>query len=339
MSRRAFVISPIGDPGSEERKHADLVFKFIIEPAMKECGIEAIRSDQLHEPGKISEQMFREILHDDLSIALLSGRNPNVFYELAIAQAHRRPVILLVEQGEQLPFDVQDHRCVTYTLDHVPLFDGEYKDLVVKQVEELAAAGWQTNPLFAESELTANAESFVFFRQARDWGASRSWEGLLDEAESVFEIMGLGLSGWGSKYARETLLEKALAGCAIRVMVVDPDNPSLSHSINDALEDEGLDILRQRIAGMYELFRGLADQTENIQVRKIAVGAPHMQVARTDHHAVCIPYLFSEQPAFSPLIWCSADHELYAAIAQEFASLWEANAASALGASSGLALS
>ena len=53
---------------------------------MDDCGITPYRSDHLHEPGKISEQMFRAILQDDMAVAVLTGYNPNVFYELAVAQ-------------------------------------------------------------------------------------------------------------------------------------------------------------------------------------------------------------------------------------------------------------
>jgi hypothetical protein len=324
VARRAFVISPIGEPGSDVREHADTVFDYIIKPAMEYCRIEPIRSDHLNEPGLISEQMFREILGDDLSIAVLTGRNPNVFYELAVAQAAQRPVIVLAEEGEMLPFDVQDLRCVYYTMKPRPLIEGEYKDKVIKQVQELEAVGWKVKPPFGGG-LTAR-DNFTFFRRARDWGSSRAWDGLLEEAESAFEVMGIGLSGWGSAHARETMLEKAAAGCSIRVMVVDADNAALPHSINEELEDEGIDLLRRRIAGMYEVFETLAQQSENIQVRTITTGCPHMQVARTDRSAVCIPYMYSDQPGNSPLIRCNADHELYKAVAQEFESLWRANA-------------
>jgi len=66
MNNRCFVISPIGAPGTEVREHADEVLKFIVEPAMNEFGITVVRSDRLAEPGKISEQMLREIATDDL---------------------------------------------------------------------------------------------------------------------------------------------------------------------------------------------------------------------------------------------------------------------------------
>jgi hypothetical protein len=48
---RCYVISPIGDEGSEERLHADEVLTRIITPAMNACELEAQRSDQITMPG------------------------------------------------------------------------------------------------------------------------------------------------------------------------------------------------------------------------------------------------------------------------------------------------
>ena len=74
--KRCFIISPIGPEGSEAREHANDVYDYIIRPAMEESGIQAFRSDHLLEPGKITEQMVREIIADDLCIAVLAGHNP-----------------------------------------------------------------------------------------------------------------------------------------------------------------------------------------------------------------------------------------------------------------------
>src|SRR5215470_9053725 len=122
---RCFVISPIGQEGTDVRRHADEVFKHIILPAMKKCGLEPHRSDHLSAPGRISGQMFERILSDDLCIAVLTNHNPNVFYELAIAHFARRPVIIMLEKGEDLPFDIKDLRCVYYDFWPTPILEGE----------------------------------------------------------------------------------------------------------------------------------------------------------------------------------------------------------------------
>ena len=113
---KCFIISPIGLPESDTRKHADRVLRFIIEPAINipDLDIDLLRSDQMNEPGRITNQMFREILTSQLCVVLLTEENPNVYYELAVAQCAARPIVLLLEQGKKPPFDVKDLRIVAY---------------------------------------------------------------------------------------------------------------------------------------------------------------------------------------------------------------------------------
>ena len=94
--------------------------------------------------------MFQHLLHDDLCIAVLTGYNPNVFYELAIAHSARRPVIMMVEKGKELPFDIQDLRCVPYDLWPSDISAGTYVDALTRQVEEIKAANWSVAPISAE---------------------------------------------------------------------------------------------------------------------------------------------------------------------------------------------
>jgi hypothetical protein len=141
--RTCFVISPIGEEGSEEWSHADKVFRHLIEPAMKKCGITAVRSDHVHEPGPISKQMLQRILGDDVCIAVLTGHNPNVFYELAIAHAAKRPVIILIQKGEEIPFDIKDLRCVYYDFDPDSLAEGRYVNEIIQHVRAFEDAGWK----------------------------------------------------------------------------------------------------------------------------------------------------------------------------------------------------
>jgi hypothetical protein len=96
---KCFVISPIGQPGSAAREHADDVYECIIRPALKEAEVDGQRADHVKDVGRITRQMYDEILTSDFCIAVLHGFNPNVFYELAVAHSAGIPVILLSEKG------------------------------------------------------------------------------------------------------------------------------------------------------------------------------------------------------------------------------------------------
>jgi hypothetical protein len=120
MSERiCFVIAPIGEPDSETRKRSDQVLKHVISPAAAECGYKALRADQISEPGMITSQVIQHVVEDPLVIADLTDRNPDVFYELAIRHAIRKPLVQMIKKGEQIPFDVAGTR--TIPLDHKDL--------------------------------------------------------------------------------------------------------------------------------------------------------------------------------------------------------------------------
>jgi hypothetical protein len=146
--KKCFVISPIGEETSPIRRHADEVFEYVIRPALKERDIEAIRSDQIYEPGKISDHMFRAIFGHDLCIAVLTGANPNVYYELAVAQSANRPVIILIEKGQILPFDVKDFRSVEYDLSITSYREKTYINRVGKFLDEIEQRDWRGDDIF-----------------------------------------------------------------------------------------------------------------------------------------------------------------------------------------------
>ena len=111
-----FVIAPIGEGESETRKRSDQILKHVISPAVAECGYKALRADKIAESGMITGQIIQHILDDPLVIADLTDRNPNVFYELALRHAIRKPFIQIIREGEPILFDVAGLR--TIPLDH-----------------------------------------------------------------------------------------------------------------------------------------------------------------------------------------------------------------------------
>lgn len=118
-----FIVSPIGEAGSEFRKHADLVLNSLIEPALNDLGLRTIRADRISKPGLITGQVIEHIAQAALVIADLSYTNPNVYYELALRHAVRKPVVQLIRSADlPMPFDVGQYRTVSIDLTDIYTF-------------------------------------------------------------------------------------------------------------------------------------------------------------------------------------------------------------------------
>jgi len=115
--KKLFIISPIGQPGSETRKYFDKVRRHIIDPVASEKGYKTSRADNISRPGRITKQIIERLLKDDLVVADLTNKNPNVFYELAVRHAVHKPVILMGAIDDDIPFDVAAQRVIFYDLD------------------------------------------------------------------------------------------------------------------------------------------------------------------------------------------------------------------------------
>lgn len=108
-----FVISTIKEVGSEQRKHADMIFSQYVDRALAGSGLKAVRADKIGDPGMISKQIIEYVLNAKLVVADLSFHNPNVFYELALRHVTGKPTVHLTRIQDKPPFDVGNFRAIT----------------------------------------------------------------------------------------------------------------------------------------------------------------------------------------------------------------------------------
>jgi hypothetical protein len=94
----------------------DRYYQEIYVPAVKEAGFEPIRADELFSTGSVVEQIWEQIEKAKLLLADLSGKNPNVFYELGLAHAAKKPVIFAASHVDEVPFDLRHLRVIIYDI-------------------------------------------------------------------------------------------------------------------------------------------------------------------------------------------------------------------------------
>ncbi|MBR2818208.1 MAG: hypothetical protein IKE60_26335 [Reyranella sp.] len=113
-----FVISPFGEPGTNTRKEADWILQDLIRPTLNDL-FEVVRADEFEAGNVITNKMIIEITRADLIVVVMSGHNPNAFYELAVAHAYSRPCIPLIAADQKIPFDVGSLGAVLYSRDTI----------------------------------------------------------------------------------------------------------------------------------------------------------------------------------------------------------------------------
>jgi len=89
-------------------------YEKIIHPALLELEIKCIRGDEIYSKQRIMDDIWSSIRSCRLVIAELTGRNPNVLYEVGLAHAIGKPVIILTRNAEDVPFDLKDLRYLYY---------------------------------------------------------------------------------------------------------------------------------------------------------------------------------------------------------------------------------
>jgi hypothetical protein len=103
-----FVMQPFAAPHGE-------YYEKIFKPAIEKTKLLPVRADaEIFATGKIIDQVWRGINAAKVLVAELSTRNPNVFYELGLAHALNKPVVLVSSNEPDVPFDLQHIRVIYY---------------------------------------------------------------------------------------------------------------------------------------------------------------------------------------------------------------------------------
>jgi hypothetical protein len=157
--KTCFVITPVGNDGTDIRRRAEGLIDAVIRPVLDELGYKVEVPHRMTLSGSITKHVITSILNSDMVVANLTGLNPNVMYELAVRHAARLPVVCLAEKPMTLPFDIASQRTIEYTNDMFditftreqlkamistaekdnqpdnPIYDAMERELVLKEIE------------------------------------------------------------------------------------------------------------------------------------------------------------------------------------------------------------
>lgn len=102
-----FVVMPFGNWFNQ-------YYEEVYVPAIESAGLMARRADDLYRPSAIVNDIWSLTKDAKVVLADLSGKNPNVFYELGLAHAIAKPAVLVSEAIDDIPFDLRALRVIIY---------------------------------------------------------------------------------------------------------------------------------------------------------------------------------------------------------------------------------
>jgi hypothetical protein len=130
-SSLCFVLMPFAD-------EFQAVYDDHIKKVLTDLGLVAQRADEIASTSMITWDIWERINKARFIIADMTGRNPNVFYEVGLAHALSKEVILLTRSMGDIPFDLQALRFIVY--DYTPRGMSEFEKKLRSAAQALMQA-------------------------------------------------------------------------------------------------------------------------------------------------------------------------------------------------------
>lgn len=129
IENTCFVIMPFSSVFEAE-------YRDIIRPAVEDAGLTCIRADEIYSKPQVILDIWKSLRSARIAIAELSGRNTNVFYEVGIAHALGKPVIIITRNQEDVPFDLKALRYLYYDIND-PFWGDSLKKSLTSMIQNV----------------------------------------------------------------------------------------------------------------------------------------------------------------------------------------------------------
>jgi len=128
MKKTCFVAMPF-------KETFDKVYKYAIKEAIEQAGYECLRADELACGGNILNNIVQNIKNSQFIIVDMTTHNPNVMYELGLAHAWEKKVLLLIEEDSDVPTDLSANFIVKYQDPNDSEYCHKLKNKIIKSIQ------------------------------------------------------------------------------------------------------------------------------------------------------------------------------------------------------------
>lgn len=132
VTNSCFVIMPFSATFESE-------YTKVIKLAVESLGLTCVRGDQIYSRPQIMSDIWKALRSARVVIAELSEKNVNVFYEIGLAHALGKPVIIITRNEQDVPFDLKALRYLYYDTNNPAWGEDlkkDLKDMLTKVISE-----------------------------------------------------------------------------------------------------------------------------------------------------------------------------------------------------------
>jgi hypothetical protein len=161
----------------------DSYYEDIYCPAIAAARMTSRRVDDLYRPSNIIQDVWGLTQTAKVILADLTGKNPNVFYELGLAHAIAQPVVLVAEALDDVPYDLRGLRVIIYDKNQ-PDWGNVLKQAITTSLGEVLSSPEAAVPPTFLKVKTSHAGKSVTAQERRILELRRDVEVLRREVQS-----------------------------------------------------------------------------------------------------------------------------------------------------------
>ncbi len=137
--------SMFGEPSSKYSYDIFVLMPFVselkpvydnhIRKTVKALNLSVARADDFFSQSAIMDEIWSAIAYAKILIADCTNKNPNVFYEIGLAHAIGKPVVLITQNQDDVPFDIRHRRYIQYA--YTPLGMEKFESDLYATISEI----------------------------------------------------------------------------------------------------------------------------------------------------------------------------------------------------------
>lgn len=203
MPEKCFALMPFTEPFNE-------YYKNILVPAIKAAGFEPARADEIYGTKAIIEDIFDGIRDSTALVADVTGKNPNVNYELGIAHALNRPVVIISQSIDDIPFDYRHLRAVIYDTTKTD-WASDLRTKVTNTLQSITPSYLSFGNPLGIKRIYRDCTEIDFLRLLRSVAGG----------EAV-NLLGIIMTNFNNRAMQNVIEEKLRLGCAVKMLLLAP---------------------------------------------------------------------------------------------------------------------